>query len=173
MLLGVFVSMAAVGAAVTLLDRGPSAPNDEAQQRRELAAYGEAIAPALTAGGEVVARGLKPGMSDVVNQSYPPEVLTSMASGWVAQLEGLHTDLDKVVPPKFLAEAHFLYLHSMDGYVNTAIALRAAIAAGDQTRQTELVDLAAALGGAADQLFDQAEKTFEQHQARLGVPDKE
>lgn len=172
-LAGVFVSIAAVGAAVSVLDRGPSRLGDQGRQRRELVAYGKAIAPVVDAGGQVVALGLKPGIADIVNHSYPPEVLTSMASAWVAQLKALRTDLKKVERPKFLAEAHWLYEQSLEGYVNTAIALRAAIAAGDETRQADLVDLAASLGSAADRLFDHAQKTLDQYRARLGLPDKD
>ena len=175
--MAVVVALAVVGSVVAvLLMRYPS---DEAQTsegsaaaRRQLAAFRDALGPLVERGGHVVAVGIKPGITDIRDERYPAEVLTTMTNGWIAELESVRRDLDAMKHPAFLDDAHRLYLRSLDGYVNTATALRAA-AVADETREQELLDLAASLGRSADALFDQADDFVGREQARLDRSVKE
>lgn len=176
-LLGALAAVAAVGLGRPLLFDGdgdsPRGADPAADQAEALAAFREDLDPLVKEGGQVVAMGLKPGVADVTNQRFAPDVLVAMASGWATELEGLRDEVDAIEAPRFLADAHWLYVQSLDGYVHTATAVKAAASAGDEVRRDELIDLAATLGSAADNLYDRAEAALEQHEARLRTNDEE
>lgn len=134
-------------------------------RKSAVAAYRAEIKPILDDGASVVALGLKAGMSDISAHAYPAEVLTSMADGWVRALEAVRADAGKILPAAEVADVHWLFLRSLDGYVQTAQALRVA-ASADATRQPALVELAASLGRSSDLLFDRAEATLDRLDAR-------
>ena len=171
------LAVVATVAAVLLLrypseDAPEEASSAPAQERAELDAFKEALRPLTDRGAHVVAVGIKPGMADIKDERYPPDVLTTMVNGWIAELESVRRDLDGTEHPSFLDDAHWLYLRSLDGYLNTATALRAAVAA-DEAHEQELLDLAASLGRAADTLYDQADDLVGREQARIDRSAKE
>ncbi len=172
-LLGALAAVAAVGLGRPLLmDRGGTPAVDEtARDAAALAAFREDLHPLVKEGGQVVALGLKPGLADVSNERYAPTVLASMASGWATEIESLRAEVEALDAPEFLADAHWLYVGALDGYVNTARAVEAAANVGDVQLRDELIDLAAALGTAADELYDRAEAILERHDTRLRPTD--
>lgn len=157
-LLGALAAVTAVGATYPLFFAGDraAAPAASSDRFEEAVAYRDDVEPLLKDGGQVVGMGLKPGVADVANERYGQEVLVSMAAGWADELGGIRAEVGAIEPPRFLAETHWLFLQSLDGYTNAALALKAAAAAEDTARRDELVDLAATLGEAADRLYDRA-----------------
>ena len=127
-----------------------------ANEAEAVAAFLETIEPLLQEGGQVVAIGLKPGVTDVSDERYPQDVLVTMATGWMASLERIRGEIAATDPPRALADAHRLYVGALDGYVNTAAAVTAAASATDAERRAQLTELAAVLGVAADDLYDRA-----------------
>lgn len=176
--IAIVAALAVIGSVVAvLLLRYPSEPEASSttsadRERAQLAAFKDALQPLTERGAHVVAVGLQPGMTDIKDDRYPPDVLTTMANGWIAELESVRRDLDGTEHPSFLDDAHALYLQSLDGYVNTATALRAA-AVAEESREQELLDLAASLGRAADTLYDQADELVGREQARIDRSAKE
>lgn len=168
--LGVVVALFAA-AAVVFATRSQSETGADAREERQagqLQAYRKSIRPITDAGASVVHHGLQPGVADIGQSAYPNEVLATMADGWVATLEGVLSEFEDVVPPSFLADSHWLYLRSIDGYLQAATALRLAVGA-DGEQRAQLVDLAASLGRSADQIYDRAESGVEANASRLGV----
>lgn len=175
--LAVVVALAVVGSVVAVLllrypSGGAQTSEGSAADRQQLAAFRAALEPLVERGAHVVAVGIKPGITDIRDERYPVEVLTTMANGWIAELESVRRDVDATKHPEFLDDAHGLYLRSLEAYVNTATALRAA-AVADEAHEQELLDLAASLGRSADTLFDQADDLVGREQARLDRSVKE
>jgi hypothetical protein len=132
------------------------APATGAGDSQAVAGYRADLDPIIEAGGSLVVHGLRPGLADIQNQAYPPDVLAGMADGWVATAERIREDLGGLRVPAGLEAAHRLYGRSLDGYVETARALRVA-AGADGDEQTRALQRAATLGQAADDLYDRAD----------------
>ena len=161
---GVVVVVAVAVGVPSLRDDSPQPAPAELARRDAAASYRAEIRPLLDRGASVVALGLKPGIADIDSQAYPPEVLTGMADGWIAGLQAVRADVQALAPAAFLGDVHWHYLRSLDEYVHTAEALRAAASAADSRRS--LIELAASLGRTADLLHDRAEAMLDRLVAR-------
>lgn len=145
-----------------------AASGEQAEQRRALVAYEEAIDPITKEGGRIVVEGLRPGITDIRDGTFSDEQLVTMAEGWRNQMRAVRRDLLAVKAPGFLDEAVRLYEKALDGYVRTAEKLLAAARATGEERQ-RLVDEVAPLGEAADDVYDRAGAVIDRHRRRLGL----
>ena len=171
--IGALVSVAVVVATgrwgAILTDDADGTPGEAATARRAVTAYDEALQPLLADGGQVVAEGLKPGVSDVAEGAFDDEVLARMASGWVAALRDVAADVAALPAPVTLDHVAVRYERALLAYVSAAEALAAAVeVTGDE--RAELVEAAAELGRTADRLFDEAETAMDEHRNRVADP---
>ena len=118
-------------------------------------------------GGQIVADGIKPGITDIAEHALPDEVLVRMATGWVASMDEVRSEAAALHAPGELAAVAARYQRALLAYVRTAKALLdAATTSGD--RRAQLVERAIFLGTQADRLFDDASDSLSELQRTAG-----
>lgn len=132
----------------------------EGPARGVVAAYEAALEPLLEDAGFVVAQGVRPGVGDVAEGRLPAEVLTTMATGWAAELRAARAAVAALPRHRGLDGVAAAYDRALAAYVEVAEVLREAAAAGGSRRQA-LLDRVADLGPVADRLYDDARAALE------------
>ncbi len=135
----------------------------------QLNAYQAAITPAMRDGGATVQEGMKPAISDLVDQHVvPPKNMVGEAEGWVVSLQADRKTVAAVHVPKALAQAQRLFLVALDHYIEAARDF--GIAAGDASTRQQWLQKVYAAGTAGDQTYDEASGILQNWRRTLGLP---
>jgi hypothetical protein len=123
------------------------------RSRGEVTIYLDEVEPLAKQGGEVVALGLKPGITDL--RQGRARTGPDRANAWLADLEAVRVDWARRIPPEKLSPAHDLFIDGLDGYIEVATVLSEA-ASLPVARRGELLDRAVTLGESSDDIWDRA-----------------
>lgn len=152
-LLLVLVAVAAT-VAVVLWPRDDS--RDDAQRRAAATAYADALKPILSDGGKVIVLGIRPALTDYSLGKNRPGQLEREAEAWDSALAGIEDRVAGVAAPAFLEPAKAKYLESLAKYRELARRLGAAATVPKAQRDVVVTEVAA-IGTAADKIYDEAE----------------
>ncbi len=149
-------------------EHGNSNGLTDTAQRAELVAYEKAIEPLIERGGQLVALGLRPGVSDISQASFDRQTLIRMSRSWERQAVRLRAEFAAIAVPVFLEDVARLMDRSVATYVRTAATLKAAAQAEGAERDRHLQRVSS-LGPRADRLYDAAMEALDAHRQRLGL----
>ena len=149
--------LVAVAAAVPVLLLGVRPDEKTADGRRvEAEKYAEAVRPVLTDAGRVVVLGIRAALTDYSQGKTNADRLRGEAQAWDTALGGYADRLRAVEAPAFLERAKTRYLEALAGY--RAVGRRVAeVADAPVAARAAYVTEIAALGNAADRVYDEAD----------------